>query len=383
MACGSGFQLPIGIKKRKEDVDEALRQAGDINEAHLMVFLSKATNPRLIEFYDALDLMEYKEASDMIREDVVREMIRNKINEVVRKKAGGGGYVLYAPNKGKKKHSKPVAAFPTRLAAKRAELARFPPKDPKKLQRLRKEIEKLLKDPKKRAEAERRALKARGTDIHHHAGKARGKHYENKIIAKILVREARKQLNEGLFQKEAKPSQWKDKIKEFPPGVLQSDKKLQKLMNAYQEELGVALKKSFRVVQNELGASGRVKPLGIEKHDDGRPYAKFNIVNADESEVGPIFVYDNDGTLAIEMSDGAKSAVTSKAGRQAGVTIRGSLDHAADKLASMSNLKNIITTIDAYFETLERHVDTRLTKMTPLERAAVKRALVKKFKGKI
>jgi hypothetical protein len=106
-----------------------------------------------------------------VAEALVRALVRKKISEVVRKKAGGGGFVLYAPNKGKKKNPKPVASFPTKLAAKRAELARFPPKDPKKLLRLRKEVEKLMKDPKKRAEAELRAQKQKGTDVGHHMGK--------------------------------------------------------------------------------------------------------------------------------------------------------------------------------------------------------------------
>ena len=44
-----------------------------------------------------------------------------RISEIVRKKAGGGGYNLYSPNKGKKKNPKPVGEFPTRIAAKRAE----------------------------------------------------------------------------------------------------------------------------------------------------------------------------------------------------------------------------------------------------------------------
>lgn len=95
--------------------------------------------------------------SDEDRMKAVRELVKNKVKEVVRKKAGGGGYALYAPNKGKKGKAKPVGTFPTKLGAKRAELARFPPKDSQKLQRLRKEVDKLGKDPKKSAEKEKKA----------------------------------------------------------------------------------------------------------------------------------------------------------------------------------------------------------------------------------
>ena len=89
--------------------------------------------------------------------NMFRELIRNRVKEVVRKKAGGGGYTLYSPNKGKKGQSKSVGTFPTKLGAKKAELSRFPPRDPGKLKRLRKQIDKMLKDPKKAAEREKKA----------------------------------------------------------------------------------------------------------------------------------------------------------------------------------------------------------------------------------
>lgn len=95
---------------------------------------------------------------------MVRELIKKKVREVVRKKAGGGGYTLYAPNKGKKGKSRTVGTFPTKQGAKRAELARFPPKDPEKLKRLRREVDRLAKDPRKAAEKEKRAAKQKGTD---------------------------------------------------------------------------------------------------------------------------------------------------------------------------------------------------------------------------
>lgn len=102
--------------------------------------------------------------SDEDRMVAVRELIKNKVKEVVRKKAGGGGFALYAPNKGKKGKPKAVGNFPTKLGAKRAELSRYPPKEPGKLGRLRKEVDKLVKNPKKAAEKEKAAQKQKGTD---------------------------------------------------------------------------------------------------------------------------------------------------------------------------------------------------------------------------
>lgn len=107
--------------------------------------------------------MQAAPLTDEQRRIAIRELIRNRVREVVRKKAGGGGYQLYAPNKGKKGKARPVGSFPTKLGAKRAELSRFPPKDAGKLKRLRREVDRLIKNPKKAAEREKNAMKLKGT----------------------------------------------------------------------------------------------------------------------------------------------------------------------------------------------------------------------------
>lgn len=78
--------------------------------------------------------------SDEEKMSAVRELVRKRVKEVVRKKPGGGGFVLYSPNKGKKGKPKAVGTFPDRASAKAAELARFPPKDPNKVAKLRKQV---------------------------------------------------------------------------------------------------------------------------------------------------------------------------------------------------------------------------------------------------
>lgn len=101
-------------------------------------------------------------ARDM--EEALRSAIRKNLPEIVRKKEGGGGYVLYAPNergRKRKKNPKPVGEFPTRAAAKKAELARFPPKGGTRLKRARKEVDRLLKDPRKAQAQDRKDMRAR------------------------------------------------------------------------------------------------------------------------------------------------------------------------------------------------------------------------------
>jgi len=162
----AGFQVPTGIKKRKTKVDELLAKHKDLDEGMALSYFSSLSEEQGEEIGVQLDGMP-DEVAQLMRMFMARELIKHKVKEVVRKKAGGGGYNLYAPNPGKKGTSKSVGSFPTKLGAKRAELARFPPKEPGKLQRLRKEVDKLQKDPKKAAEKEKAASKKKGTDKGH------------------------------------------------------------------------------------------------------------------------------------------------------------------------------------------------------------------------
>lgn len=377
----SGFQLPLGAKDRKDEIDDCIRESRDINEAHVLVALKRMSEDKLREFYDALDLGLREQAADMVREQVIREAVRTKIREVVRKRAGGGGYTLYAPNRGKKKAAKPVATFPTKLAAKRAELARFPPKDPKKLQRLRKEIEKLLKDPKKRAEAERRAMQQRGTDTprHHAAGHARGKHFESKILARAIMVEAKKQMSEGLFREEAPGSAWDEFVKKVSDKSIKSDRGFQKVMAKMDGETQTVLGKALKMIQREIGASARVKPMGVKKHQDGRSYIGFKLETEDAS-VGPIYVYAQNGVPRVEMSDEAKAAV-SKIEPATAKSIRAALSSAQDSLENVGNLQALTGERDAYLSNMEANLDKQISAMSPVQLSMLKRLLVKKYRG--
>jgi len=167
-AGSMGYQVPMGIKQRKKKVDEAMALDPELSHGLLLAYFNGMNDGIAEQTCKLLDEGNYVEFGNRAKEHAVREMIRNKMKEVVRKKAGGGGYVLYSPNQGKKKPAKPVGTFPTKLGAKKAELSRFPPKDPGKLKRLRKEVDRLLKDPKKRAEKEKSASKEKGTDDRGH-----------------------------------------------------------------------------------------------------------------------------------------------------------------------------------------------------------------------
>lgn len=148
-----GYQVPLAAKRKIEAFMEAIK----LMETDRDIFLSNVSEQvvnELSSFLDAGKMIEAaKLVADKIEEGIVRNLVREKLREVVRKKKGGGGFVLYSPNQGKKRPPKAVGDFPTKLQAKRAELARFPPKDMAKLKRLRTQVGKLQKAPKKDKES--------------------------------------------------------------------------------------------------------------------------------------------------------------------------------------------------------------------------------------
>lgn len=373
----AGFQLPLGAKQRKWALDQVVRESGDLTEGHMLVFLRGLDESRAGEVYEALDLMQYGVVADMAREAVVREAVRNKIQEVVRKKAGGGGYVLYAPNKGKKGPSKPVAEFPTKLAAKRAELARFPPKDPKRLQRLRREITRMMKDPKKRAEAEKKAQKQPGAPKS--APKREGvsrELFERAVLAEAVIQGVR----EGLFREERAGSEWDEYVSKISDKAIQGDRGFQRIQARLAKATEQALAQATKIVQRSLGGEARVKAAKAPgSTDGGKPFVPFHI-QVEAASVGPIYLYVDRGQPAIEMSDEAKNGLT-KVTPGAAKAIRAALATAQDSLEQMDVVQSAVAERDAYLEKLEAGVDKMVAGMTPLQVSLLKGLLVKKYRS--
>lgn len=385
----AGFQMPLGAKERKDEMEKCMKSSEDIRESHMLSFLANADPHRLEEFYDFLDLGLMAEAADVVREDVTRLAIRQKISEVVRKKAGGGGFVLYAPNKGKKKASHPVATFPTKLAAKRAQLARYPPKDPKKLGRLRKEVARLMKDPKKRAEAERRAMKQKGTDMGApapKAKKAKKESFDRELIERAILAEAvitgvKRQMTEGLFKEEAPNSQWDEYLSRISTNVLNNDKGYKRIQNKLQQATEGALAQAMKLVQKSLGGQVKVRAKGGTQFKDGVAHIPFSLALA-AADVGPIYVYVDNGIPKIEFSDEAKNALV-KVEPEMAKSIRGALASAEDNLGSVSGVQQATAERDQYLQRLEAQVDKMISNLTPLQISMMKNLLVKKYRSTV
>lgn len=235
-------------------------------------------------------------------EDSVREAVHAVVREVVRKKKGGGGYVLYGPNPKKKKRPKPSGTFPTRLAAKRAELSRFPPKDPEQLKRAKARLDKLAKNPKVRADdiADRRKPKRSG-----HAQRDR-----KKTKSEQLVRSLARDIHERLFHEDEVPgSPWDERISAMHPDVLASDKKLSGFHKGMEAASIGALGDAHKGLSKALRGMAKVQPGDIA-HDSQRGKTFMPVtLDCDGVEVGPVHLYIDGGHVKIEVSQDARQQI--------------------------------------------------------------------------
>lgn len=387
MASGAGFLAPLGAKpERKKKVEEMRLASGDLREAHLVAFMKNGT--RVDEFFAAIDGDKLSEAADIVREEVIRHAVRRKIAEVVRKKKGGGGYVLYAPNRGKKHASKPVGEFPTRLAAKRAELARFPPKDPKKLQRLRKEIDRLMKDPKKRAEAELRSRKTQGTDsgVRHQVHKppkhkVRKESVDRSMMEMVILRKIISRailMNEALGPQQGQ-SQWDEFISKVSTKVLAADKGYKRVQAKMQLAQQKALQQAVGILKKNLGAGAQIK-MAKGTDQSGKPETPFFIILGDMgSKLGPFKLSIDSGTPTVNVED----ATNSLTGVDPNVvkTVRGALAMAQDGMRNLNIIQQAVAERDAFLQKMEGVVDKMLQSMSPLQISLLKRLLVTKYKS--
>ncbi len=242
--------------------------------------------------------------SDEVREAVMNR-VRARVMEIVRKKAGGGGFVLYGPNKGKKKAAKPAGDFPTRSAAKRAELARFPPKDPEALKRARAKLDKLAKDPEKRAKADAKDLT--GSKKQKRTGApARDRKAKKESIVKAMAQ----QLAERLFHEDEVPgSAWDERIQGMDPEAIASDKKLAGLHKGIERASIGALSDGHKAMSKALRGIAKVTP-GDHSFDPARKkmYIPCHL-DVKGDEVGPIHLYVDGGHVKVEVSNDAREQI--------------------------------------------------------------------------
>lgn len=305
--------------------------------------------------------------------EAFRMLVNQRIQEIVRKKEGGGGYNLYSPNKGKKKTAKPVGEFPTRLAAKRAELARFPPKDPEQLKRARKRLDKLSKDPKKRQEKERQELSSKKP---RRSGKAAG---ERKARKEALIQRMAAELSERLFREDELPgSPWDERIGGLHPDALSQDKKLHRFHQGMEKASLGALGDGHKTLAKVLRGIAKVHPGDVGRDPDrGKMFMPMNL-DVDGTEVGPVHLYIDGGHVCIEVSPEAREAIAGLDPVMAKDLRGGLMSFQEDHLPKIDKARSAWNERDTYLDKLHQRLEKTVGGLSPVELHLAKQMMAKR-----
>lgn len=372
----AGMQIPLGIKKRKKKVDEMLELNESVSVAEAIGYFSGMSEDASLEVEGMLDESEYVKLAEMIKqgfaEKAIRDKIKKKVKEVVRKQPDGK-YALYAPNPGKEKGSSNVGAFPTKLAARRAELNRFPPKDPSKLARLKKDVEKLRKKPEL-ATVEKPGWMG---------DKKPKKAPKPKKTKKESLDRIAKTLAESLFREEKKGSGWDEYVSKLSKQAVIADKTFQSHQKTIAKKSELALKNSVKAVSAALSGAGfEVKDGGVKKDPNKeRMYAELTASDQEgSSDVGPLYIFIENGYPNIEISDAAKNGLT-KMDPVRGKILRAELITVQEEVLDKDETAaKAVAKRDEYLNKIEKKVDSTVSDMTSLEITMLKRTLSNKFR---
>lgn len=306
--------------------------------------------------------------------DELRALVRQAMQEIVRKKEGGGGFTLYAPNKGKKKSSKPAGEFPTRVAAKRAELARFPPKDPEQLKRARKRIDKLSKDPKKRAEAERKDLTG-GKPVKKSRKPAADR---KKAKRESLIRGMVGDLSERLFRDEEIPgSAWDEKLSNLSPDAISSDKRLAAMHKKMHQSSTWALDDAHKGFAKFMRGMARIQPGEISMDDNRKKMFVPVMMDVDGEQVGPIHFYIDGGHVRCEVSQACREQLANM-DPDVARDLRGNMmTYTEDHLPEIDHARTAWSDRDSYLDKLHQKLDKHVGGMSSVEVHLAKQLLNK------
>lgn len=357
------------LSKLKEKIDTAVEKNPEIDKRMVIIYLKTADDEEAKVAEQHLCADEFDKFATRVKEKVVREVIRSRIKEVVRKKPGGGGYVLYSPNKGKKAKSRAVGSFPTKLGAKRAELARFPPKDEYKLKRLRREIDKLMKDPKKQAEREKpKAVKA--------VAKAK----KESVDISVLRTAVAALVKESLYQEDREDSRWSDELSRLSKTAVANDPKLQSLQKGIEKRTAAVLDAALSAVTKGVDRKNvKIKAKGKETSKTGQQYLVFSATMGNVV-VEPLAISIEGGYPKIELSPDAKAALT-KVDPSVSKLFRADLVQVQEKtLDKIDDLVSATQTRDGYLEKMESQVDAFVSQLNPLQVSILKSLLTKKYR---
>lgn len=333
-------------------IQEAIEKNKDLTKEHIETFMRLADDAYKARFVEAIKKDDHDSAFSTIREFLVRQVVANRLKEVVRKKPGGG-YVLYSPAKGKKK-GKPAGTYPTAAAAKKAQFNKFPPKDPEAKKRAKDAIAKAEK--KKKPAAKKESLEIMALRV---------------AIRKMMV--------ESLFREEKAGSEWDDYVSRLPKQVFSNDRKLANLQKGIEKKVEGALEDALAHIAKAVGKKVKIKNHGIKKNESGKTYISFG-ATVDEVSVDPIYVYIQSGVPKLEVSDNARASLT-KIEPQTSKLFRADLVQVQERvLDHMDELARAIEARDKYLMKIEAEVDKYVADLSGLELTLLKRLLTQKYR---
>ncbi len=314
----------------------------------------------------------------------MKETIRQLVREIIRKKAGGGGYNLYPPNKGKKKAPKPVGEFPTRLAAKEVELSRFPPKDPEQLKKARAKLDKIKKDPKKRAAAIQKDLTGRAPTKKSGSPKRAPKRAPRReSMFDTMSRAIDQSLRESLFREDEVPgSPWDERMSSMHPDAISGDKRLHGLHRAMEKGSISALGDAHKGMSKALRGIAKVTPGEIGNDPARRKKFMPVHLDVDGSEIGPIHLYIDGGHVRIELSQDARSQITKLEPPDAQRLRGGLMTFEEDHLPKIGGALRPWQDRDAYLDKMHGKLDGALGKMSPVELHLARQLMGTKHRGR-
>jgi len=333
-------------------------------------------------------------------EDLLRLLVKKKVKEIVRKNRDGeAGFTLYAPNQGKGKPPKPVGRYGTKAQAKAAELNQFPPRDPEKKEKAKKNVERLKKH--KRV-GESFAFE----NLRDQLAEAAMDAMDDDEVKKPKQKDASTDGDfpnmdepdpaavQGPIDPEGDPpaappissekpvsreeeSRWENLLSKLSDTAVKKDPQLRRLVKKIQDvslrSLERAVKSLTRGVKGVKVSKGKV---GTDKLD--RPYTTVTF-QTDSGKVGPVYIYIK-GELLHVVSDGKVKSAIMKLEPEQAKSVREVLAELPHEFDS-KELQRAVEARDEYLEDMEVAVDDYLSDLDALELSMLKKLVVDKYTG--
>lgn len=308
-------------------------------------------------------------------EDQVRALVKGRVKEIVRKKKDGG-YVLYAPNRGKKGKPKKIGEFPTKAAAKQAELNRFPPRDPEKLARAKAAV-----DSMRRRKRKSESLSRIHEDLVGAASDALDDVDDTDTDAPLGIEPGERDApdptpTEKQLPKREDESRWEQLLSSVSQEAVRRDSRLKSLTQRIENQSVRALERTVKILSREISYKVSKGKNGTDKM--GRPYITC-VIQTDTGKVGPVYFYVRGDMLHV-VSDGSVKSDIMKLDPEAAKEVRAALTSLPDSFDN-KRIREAIEQRDEYLASIEKQADRYLSDLDGLEMTILKKLLADKYMG--